>query len=102
MTQNSVNSNTAHAYDIVVLSNGRINQSNTTMQTMGSAPAWTALTWAEGMALGNTEYATEWAASVGTANAFSSLTTTNGTTTASRATTNGTVTGTIVESAYFF
>jgi hypothetical protein len=63
---------------------------------------FTALTWAEGMATGNTEYLAEWSAVAGSGSSFTSLTTTNGTTTASRAAANGTVTGTIVESAYFF
>ena len=61
-----------------------------------------ALTWAEGMSAGNTSYLAEWSAVAGTSDSFTSLTTTNGTTTASRAAANGTVTGTIVESAYFF
>lgn len=61
-----------------------------------------ALAWAEGLALGNAAFVTEWAAAAGTSDAFSSLTTPDGTTSASRANANGTVTGALVESAYFF
>lgn len=62
-----------------------------------------ALKWAEGLALGNVAYVTEWTAAVGSAaDKFTSLTSTDGTTTASRASANGTVTGAIVEAAYFF
>jgi hypothetical protein len=70
------------------------------MQAMNTS--FPALTWAEGMSAGNTSYLAEWSAVAGTSDSFTSLTTTNGTTTASRAAANGTVTGTIVESAYFF
>lgn len=100
MTQNSVNSGATHIYNVSVVSSGRIAASNTVMQGMTGAAA--ALTWAEGMSTGNISYLTEWSAVAGSADVFTSLTTTNGTTTASRAATNGTVTGTLVESAYFF
>lgn len=64
--------------------------------------SFTPMTWSEGMAAGNNAYTTEWAAAAGTSNAFTSLTSSNGTTSASRAQANGTVTGSLVESAYFF
>ena len=97
MTQNSSN---AAVYNVNVLSAGRITASNTVIQAMTAG--FTPMTWSEGMAAGNNAYTTEWAAAFGTANAFTSLTSSNGTTSASRAQANGTVTGSLVESAYFF
>jgi len=60
------------------------------------------VTWSEGLALGQADYLTEWAAAAGGTGEFSSLTTPTGTTTASRAGAHGTVTGKILEAAYFF
>jgi len=60
------------------------------------------VTWSEGLALGQADYLTEWAAAAGGTGEFSSLTTPTGTTTASRAGAHGVVTGKILEAAYFF
>jgi len=60
------------------------------------------VTWSEGLALGQADYLTEWAAAAGGTGEFSSLTTPTGTTTASRAGAHGTVTGKILEAAYFY
>lgn len=76
--------------------------SNTGSFTAAGNGSSAAMTWSEGLALGNASYITEWVAAAGTSNSFTSLTSNNGTTTASRATANGTVTGSIVETAYFF
>jgi len=67
-----------------------------------AACATCALTWSEGLALGNADYLAEWAQAAGGATAFSALTTPNGTTTASRAGAHGTVTGKIVEAGYWY
>ena len=61
-----------------------------------------AVTWSEGLALGQADYLTEWAAAAGGTGSFSSLTTPTGTTTASRAGAHGVVTGKILEAAYFY
>lgn len=85
----------------------RMTESDYQVSTTNVAPAAAAtdvsLKWAEGLALGNVAYITEWTAAVSSAaDKFTSLTSTDGTTTASRANANGTVTGAIVEAAYFF
>lgn len=63
----------------------------------GTAPL-EALTWSEGLASASDEYTSAWQND----NSISTLTTTSGTTTSSRAGTYGTVDGLITESAYFF
>lgn len=76
---------------------------NTVNVAAAAAATDVTLKWAEGLALGNVAYITEWtAAFASAADKFTSLTTTDGTTTASRANANGTVTGALVEAAYFF
>lgn len=67
-----------------------------------AACASCALTWSEGLAAGNADYLAEWAAAAGGSSAFNSLTTPNGTTTASRAGAHGTVTGRVVEAGYWY
>jgi len=79
----------------------RISNDPTNFPSAGNGSS-AAMTWSEGLALGNASYVTEWVAAAGTDTAFTSLTSNNGTTTVSRATANGTVTGSIVETAYFF
>lgn len=109
MRQNNViDSSSAQNYQITVLSgNARMTEayeriSNTGSFTAAGNGSSAAMTWSEGLALGNASYVTEWVAAAGTDTSFTSLTSNNGTTTVSRATANGTVTGSIVETAYFF
>ena len=54
------------------------------------------MVWEEGLVLGAALFTADWAVNGGT-----SLTTSSGTTTASRAATNGAVTGLLTEAAYF-
>lgn len=109
MRQNNViDSASSQNYQITVLSgSARMTEAYQRISNAGSFTAAgngssAAMTWSEGLALGNASYVTEWVAAAGTATAFTSLTSNNGTTTVSRATANGTVTGSIVETAYFF
>jgi len=94
----------ADTFRIVTLATGAIATSNTLYQgTAGQAACATcALTWSEGLALGNADYLAEWAAAAGGGASFDTLTTPNGTTTASRAGAHGTVTGRIVEAGYWY
>lgn len=54
--------------------------------------------WKEGLALGSDSYTSEWSTDA----TFQSLTSNNGSTTASRAAAHGAVTGKITETAYFY
>lgn len=63
----------------------------------GTAPL-AAMTWSEGLASASAEYTDAWKNDT----SISTLTTTSGTTTSSRAGSYGTVDGLITESAYFY
>lgn len=82
-----------------------MSDAKTTMETLvsynatpGNAETLSpAMVWEEGLALGAALFTADWAVNGGT-----SLTTSSGTTTASRAATNGAVTGLLTEAAYFY
>jgi len=105
MRQNlTAGTNAGDAYEVTTLKTGAIAASQALYAGAAgqAACAACALTWSEGLALGNADYLAEWAAAAGGSGAFDALTTPNGTTTQSRAGAHGTATGKVVEAGYWY